>query len=105
MSTPSTLHDARERIDEIDRHIVELLARRYALVDVVCETKAEAGQAVRDPDREDELLDHIATVAEEHGLAPQVARRIYDEVLTQSVRRQRRRRTDAPDPAEAAVCE
>lgn len=105
MPAPTSLHDARESIDEIDRRIVELLARRYALVDEICETKAEADRTVRDPDREDELLDHVAAVAEEHGLAPQVARRIYDEVLTQSVRRQRRRREDAPDPAEPAVCE
>jgi len=98
MSSPS-LHDARDSIDEIDRRVVELLAKRYALVDEVCETKAENGDTVRDPDRESELLDHVATVAEEHGLAPAVARRIYQEVLDQSVRRQRERREDGT-PAE-----
>ncbi|MFP4227193.1 MAG: chorismate mutase [Salinivenus sp.] len=91
MSTP-TLRDARDTIDEIDRRVVELLARRYALVDDLCETKAENGDAVRDPDRERELLDRVTTLAEEHGLAPDVARQIYEEVLAQSVRRQRRRR-------------
>lgn len=91
MSTPS-LRDARETIDEIDRRVVELLAERYALVDELCETKAENGNSVRDPDREQELLDRVTTLAEEHGLAPEVARQIYEEVLSQSVERQRRRR-------------
>ncbi|MFO8099069.1 MAG: chorismate mutase [Salinibacter sp.] len=104
MSTP-TLRDARDSIDEIDRRVVELLARRYALVDDLCETKAENGDAVRDPDREQELLDRVTTLAEEQGLAPDVARQIYEEVLAQSVRRQRRRRQkqdQSPAVADAA---
>lgn len=91
MST-SSLRDARDTIDEIDRRVVELLAERYALVDELCATKAKNGDSVRDPDREQELLDRITTLAEEHGLAPEVARDIYEEVLAQSVERQRRRR-------------
>jgi len=95
MSTPS-LRDARDSIDEIDRRVVELLAERYALVDELCTTKAENGDSVRDPDREQALLDRVTTLAEEHGLAPEVARHIYEEVLAQSVERQRRRRADEP---------
>jgi len=92
-----SLHDARNNIDEIDRRVVELLAKRYALVDRVCTRKAENGREVRDPAREAELLDHVATVAEEHGLSPRVAQHIYKEVLDQSVRRQRRQRADCSD--------
>lgn len=104
MSTPS-LHDARNSIDEIDRRVVELLAERYALVDELCETKAKNGDAVRDPDREQELLDRVTTLAEEHGLAPEVARQIYEEVLAQSVQRQRgRRQEDEARPAVQEAC-
>jgi len=97
MSTPS-LDDARNCIDEIDRRVVELLAERYAIVDELCATKVKNGDTVRDPERESELLDHVASVAETHGLPPQVARRIYEEVLSHSVRRQRQRRNGESGP-------
>jgi chorismate mutase len=96
MSTTSSpsLEEARTRIDEIDRRIVELLAERYAVVDALCETKAENGDTVKDDDREQALLDHVAAIAEKHDLSPELARRLYDEILAHSVRRQRRRRED-----------
>jgi Chorismate mutase len=92
-TTPSTsLEEARARIDEIDRRIVELLAERYAVVDALCETKAENGDTVKDEDREQALLDHVAAIAEKHDLSPELARRLYDEILAHSVQRQRERR-------------
>jgi len=100
MSTPTTttpLQDARDRIDEIDRRFVELLAERYSVVDDICELKEEEGDTVRDPDREAELLDHVAAIAEENGISPALVRRLFKEILSHSVERQRRRRgTDAP---------
>ena len=106
MSTTTTatpLQDARDRIDEIDRRFVELLAERYAVVDEICELKAEQGDTVKDPDREAELLDHVSAIAEEHGLAPDLVRRLYDEILNHSVERQHEQRTDAPEAPDATA--
>jgi chorismate mutase len=100
MSTTSTitsLDEARDRIDEIDRRFVELLAERYAVVDEICELKAEGGDNVKDPDREAELLDHVASIAEENDLSPDLVRRLYEEILSHSVRRQRKQRSDSPE--------
>lgn len=96
MSTTTTtpLENARDRIDEIDRRFVELLAERYAVVDDLCELKAENGDSVKDTDREAELLDHVATIAEKHDLSPDLVRRLYDEILSHSVERQRKHRED-----------
>lgn len=91
----SPLQDARRSIDKIDRRVVELLAERFALVDELSATKAASGAAVRDPEREQELLDRVSALAEEHGLSPDLVRPIYEEVLARSVRRQRRRRGEA----------
>lgn len=99
MSTP-TLDEARDRIDEIDRKVVELLAERLSVVDDLCEVKAEADRTVRDPERENELLDHVRSVAADAGLSPELAHRIYEEVLSHSVRRQRRQREAAAVPAD-----
>ena len=98
-TTPTTLEEARDRIDEIDRRFVELLAERYAVVDDLCEMKAENGDTVKDKDREQELLDHVAAIAEKHGLSPELTRRLYDEILAHSVQRQRRQREEADVPS------
>jgi monofunctional chorismate mutase len=50
----------RKRIDGIDRRIVRLLKRRFDLVRAVGELKREAGLAVVQPEREAEVLGHIA---------------------------------------------
>jgi 3-deoxy-7-phosphoheptulonate synthase len=106
MSTaPTTLEEARDRIDDIDRRIVELIAERYAVVDTLCEMKAENGDTVKDEDREQELLDHVASIAEENDLSPALAQLLYEKILAHSVRRQRRRRSadDASAPSTEAA--
>lgn len=94
MSTTTTtaLDEARERIDDIDRRFVELLAERYAVVDEICDMKAENGEDVKDTAREKELLDRVASIAEENGLAPSFVRELYEQILAHSVERQEQRR-------------
>jgi 3-deoxy-7-phosphoheptulonate synthase len=103
-TTPTTtpLQEARDRIDDIDRRFVELLAERYAVVDDICALKEEEGDSIKDHDREAELLDHVATVAEENGLAPDLVRRLFGEILSHSVERQQERREEADDTETAA---
>jgi 3-deoxy-7-phosphoheptulonate synthase len=101
-STTTPLEEARDRIDDIDRRFVELLAERYAVVDDICKLKEEEGNTIKDHDREAELLDHVAAVAEEEGLSPDLVRRLFGEILSHSVERQQERRQDDPDDADAS---
>jgi len=112
-STLSSLQEARTRIDEINQRVIELLAERQAVVDELCDVKADTGRAIRDPDREAELIGHVRDAAEEAGLAPDLAETLFDEILEHSVQHQRQRRdvsaaasaeepsTEAPRPASA----
>lgn len=105
MSTTSTttpLQEARDRIDDIDRRFVELLAERYAVVDDICKLKEEEGNTIKDHDREAELLDHVAAVAEEEGLSPDLVRRLFGEILSHSVERQQERRQEEADDPEGS---
>lgn len=95
-SSTTTVQEARARIDEINERVVELLAERQSIVDELCDLKAETGRAVRDPEREAELLAHVRSVAEEAGLPPTLAETLFETVLEHSVQRQRRQRTDGP---------
>ncbi len=107
MSTTATtpLEEARDRIDEIDRRFVELLAERYAVVDDICEMKEKDGDLVKDPDREAELLAHVSRIAEDNDLSPALVRRLYDEILSHSVDRQHEQRASLDGGAESPEVE
>lgn len=93
-STLTSLEEARDRIDELNEKVVELLAERQAIVDELCYVKADTDRDVRDPDREAELLAHVRAVAEERGLSADLVESVFEEVLAHSVRQQRERRED-----------
>ena len=59
------LGDYRDRIDEIDRRMVELFARRMEVSAEIARYKAEKGLAVRDPRREEEKLQAVAEASPE----------------------------------------
>ncbi|WP_233993958.1 chorismate mutase [Salinibacter altiplanensis] len=92
--TPTTVDEARARIDAINERVVELLAERQSIVDELCALKADTGTAVRDPEREAELLADVRAAADEAGLPPDLAEALFEEILAHSVARQRRQRTD-----------
>jgi len=104
-TNPTTVQEARARIDEINERVVELLAERQDIVDDLCAFKADAGRTVRDPEREAELLAHVRAVADEAGLPPDLAETLFEEILAHSVQRQRRQRADGPGASEAAPSE
>jgi chorismate mutase/prephenate dehydratase len=66
----ATMRRARRRIDAVDRRIVALLNERTRLGLEVGTAKAADGRAVRDPDREREVLLRVAAANE--GPLPQV---------------------------------
>ncbi|MEU8111086.1 chorismate mutase [Micromonospora sp. NPDC048947] len=74
--TAATLTEIRTRIDELDRELVGLLARREALVRQAAPLKSDA-QAVRAPDRVAQVVARVRTVASEAGADPDLIERIY----------------------------
>ncbi|MET7949514.1 chorismate mutase [Micromonospora sp. NPDC005324] len=74
--TAATLTDIRARIDELDRELVGLLARREALVRQAAPLKSDA-QAVRAPDRVAQVVARVRTLASEAGAEPDLIERIY----------------------------
>lgn len=77
------LRELRDAIDEIDRDIVELLARRLRLVMKVGDYKRANGLAVYDAERERDLLARVANAAPS-PLEPAMAQRIFQCVIQES---------------------
>ncbi len=102
MSEPTAdggLTALRDRIEELDRRILGLLADRLRVVDAVVTAKLAAASPFRDRAREELLLGRLRAVAVELGLDPHEVERLYRVVLDMSVAHQEaavRARDDAP---------
>jgi chorismate mutase/prephenate dehydratase len=86
--TGKDLAELRKSLDDIDGVLVSALGERARLARQIAEVKADADGPVRDADRETALLQHRATFGERVGLDPAFVRRIFREILDDSVRRQ-----------------
>jgi chorismate mutase/prephenate dehydratase len=86
--TTRSLADLRQSLDDMDKVILNALGERARLSRDIIEVKAEAESPVRDDDREAALLQHRSSYGERLGLDPAFVRRVYREILEDSVRRQ-----------------
>jgi len=80
----------RKQIDKVDEQILTLLRKRVTISEEIGKVKAEKGLPIRDEQREREVLDRVASKAEVKGIDPEIARRIFKEIIELSVEAQRR---------------
>ena len=58
--TQARIGELRNRIDEVDRELIRILNERARIVQEIVAIKAEAGKALFDPKREEEILRKVA---------------------------------------------
>ncbi len=74
------LSDWRDRIDALDRKLVELLNQRARCVLSLAPLKKRTGLPIYEPKREQEVLDNIA--AHNGGpLAAEALRRVFERII------------------------
>ncbi|HTQ08910.1 MAG TPA: prephenate dehydrogenase/arogenate dehydrogenase family protein [Fimbriimonadaceae bacterium] len=78
------LSETRERIDEVDGEILQLLLRRAELVRRAQHAKAAAGRGVVDVDRESRLLEARCAWADNAGLDSGGVRHIFEAIIALS---------------------
>lgn len=86
--TDDTLTNLRKRLDDIDAVLVSALGERARLARQIAAVKVDGDGPVRDLDRETALLQHRSAFGERVGLDPAFVRRLFREILDDSVRRQ-----------------
>ena len=82
------LKELRQRLNQVDDDMVRLLAKRLETVGLIAKEKAGSTQAIRDPEREREVLTRVETLAQSLGLSAPLARKIFSEIISYSVSRQ-----------------
>jgi chorismate mutase/prephenate dehydratase len=78
----------RNRLGDLDQRIVELIAERFRVVADVATEKAVSDAAIRDFDRERQVLAGVEHIARTEGAPVNLVRRIYRDLLAESVSRQ-----------------
>jgi len=87
------LSACRDRIDEVDRRLLELLNDRTRTVEEIGRIKREAQLPVYEPRREDQVFKNIA----EHNAGPltnEAARRVFERIIDEMRKIQRERMED-----------
>jgi chorismate mutase/prephenate dehydratase len=93
------LSTLRDRIDDVDRKIIALIAERLRIVEEVALAKLDAASPFRDREREERLLLRLREHATNAGIDPHEIERLYRVVMDMSVAHQEatvRAREDAP---------
>lgn len=81
----TSLEDLRSELEGIDAELVEVLARRFRVVLGVAEVKAVEGIPVVLPERIAQVQARVAELAEQHGLDPALAQRIFRHIIEEAI--------------------
>ena len=85
-----TLEDFRKDIDRVDEVIVRLLNERARVACEIGRLKRAAGVPVYQPEREKEVIDHVRAVAVEGPLGPDAIVRLFERIIDEARRLERR---------------
>ena len=72
-----SIEELRDEIREIDRDIVELIARRTYVADTIATVKAEEGMATTDEDQEHEVMERAGKNAERFDVDSNLVKAIF----------------------------
>lgn len=96
------LDEIRKTIDQLDDTIVKALGERQNIVRKVISGKLDRSADIRDPKREEELLEKIRARAPEYGLDPFFLEQLFREIIQHSVRFQTHALVDHQNEKDAA---
>jgi isochorismate pyruvate lyase len=79
-----TMLDVRAGVDEVDRLLVALIARRQGYMDAAARIK-QSREAVRDEARIQKVLDNVAAEAARAGLAWEIAEPVWRTMMERCI--------------------
>lgn len=82
------LEDLRKRIDEIDDQLVDLVSQRIDLAGDILEKKEKAGKKIRDPGREQRVLEKVREKAKGEDLDPEFVESLTRLIISETAGRQ-----------------
>jgi chorismate mutase-like protein len=86
----ANLDDLRKNIDRVDEVLVRLLNERARCACEIGRLKKDLGVEIYQPDREKQVLDHVRGVAAEGPLGPDAIARLFERIIDEARRLERR---------------
>ena len=83
--TPHELKQLRDRLDDIDSGIIDLIAERLSVVKSIGDHKLKTGAPLRHYEREREVIDRGVRRAESHGMSQRLAREVLETLIHHSI--------------------
>ena len=80
----TTMAEVRAGVDQVDRDLIALLARRFAYMDAAARIKPDRG-AVRDEGRKAQVVSNAITEAEAAGLPADAIADLWDALVEASI--------------------
>ncbi len=80
----TTMLEVRAGVDQVDRELVALLARRFTYMDAAARIKPERA-AVRDEGRKAQVIDNARIAAEDAGLSGDAIADLWDRLVEASI--------------------
>ena len=87
---PEELLNSREKIDQIDSDLLNLLAERFALTLRVGQIKAMQSLESFDPEREAQKIEKLRGQSAELGLNPDLVQHLFTEIMKEVVKNHQR---------------
>lgn len=83
-----SMAELRVQIDAIDIELITLMATRSRYIDRAVDLKRIEGLPARTVDRVAEVLDKVSATASEKGLDPDLARKLWAELIEWSIQQE-----------------
>lgn len=83
-----SIEGLRKRIDSLDKALIETLSRRMELVERVAVLKREQGLALKQPEREKEMLAARKDLALALRVSPKLVESVFRQIIAYSLKRQ-----------------
>ena len=90
---PQQLLEVREKIDQVDRQLVKVLAERFGLTNQVGHLKASSDLEAVDPQREAQKLESLRALAQQYDLNPDLVAELFTLIMAEVVKNHRRIRS------------
>jgi isochorismate pyruvate lyase len=79
-----TMTEVRAGVDQIDRELVALLARRFGFMNAAARIKPDR-EAVRDEDRKQQVIDNVRREARTAGIPETVVAAVWETLIEGSI--------------------
>ena len=85
LNEQAEISDLRGSLDELDSAIVRLIAQRREVIAAVAKAKEQGSATIQDAERERHIIESVQAQATELGVSPSLVRRIFRELLNDSI--------------------